>query len=680
MQRFLLLKLIFLFIAISAYPQFIYTVDRLSDNNTLTGEGLGDSGDLRYCLSKAGENAESTINFEVEGIIYLSDSIPSIKNKIKIDAEDKNIIIDGQNQFRIFTFSTGSEANIRRINMYNGYAKYPSFGGGAILNAGNLTLEGCNFAQNQSEDGGGAITNLQNGKISVTKCLFSRNRATSFGGGMNNFGGNITVRGCSFEQDTSAGSGGGIADFGESVIANTIFLENGSYFGGAAYSGGNDAINHHIYNCIFYNNGGNNATAIPAIYNASMLVMINNSIYSYNGGGIFIDNAFSNFVSLSIINNIVAVENTENMSLEGSILGVAFNNIIFGITNSNISDGVNGNSISNSIPEPLFYSTENQFYQSKLSLAAYSSAIDAALISITGFSIPQNDINDSLRDVNPDIGAIEFRTLEQTISFEPIEDKTFLDAPFEIIATVPSQLKLNFLVSGGAISVGKYVSITGAGVITITAFVWADRYYKATSDTIFINVGKAYQFIPIIGNLTDLTLTGQNMVISLSGIANSGLEVNYKLQTDTLGKTATISGNILNIFGAGMVTITGTQDGNENYNPAFQSVSFQVLKLNYISGIDTSTGVNTLTGSNTATRINEDGFSTSISVYPNPTNGEFFISTSSPTWLEIYTLFGIKIEKIYILKALHVKLEPKGLYLLRFSIEGKSIYRKIVVE
>ena len=68
-----------------------------------------------------------------------------------------------------------------------------------------------------------------------------------------------------------------------------------------------------------------------------------------------------------------------------------------------------------------------------------------------------------------------------------------------------------------------------------------------------------------ISGLAALTKTVGDADFDLSAVASSGLEVSYSI---TNSQVATVSGNRVHIVGAGTATITATQEGNENYNPA----------------------------------------------------------------------------------------------------------------
>jgi hypothetical protein len=92
----------------------------------------------------------------------------------------------------------------------------------------------------------------------------------------------------------------------------------------------------------------------------------------------------------------------------------------------------------------------------------------------------------------------------QTITFDPLPDRTFGDAPFMLTASASSGLPVTFsVVSGPATIAGSQVTITGAGSVTIRAAQAGDTtYLPATLDRTF-TVAKAAATV----TLSDLTAT-----------------------------------------------------------------------------------------------------------------------------------------------------------------------------
>ncbi|HYG76440.1 MAG TPA: PKD domain-containing protein, partial [Planctomycetota bacterium] len=162
----------------------------------------------------------------------------------------------------------------------------------------------------------------------------------------------------------------------------------------------------------------------------------------------------------------------------------------------------------------------------------------------------------------------------QTISFGVLADKTFGEAAFDVSATGgASGNPVTFAVSGPATLVGSTVTITGAGVVTVTASQAGNANYLAAADVsrAFV-VAKAAQTISF-GVLADKTFGDAAFDVSATGGA-SGNPVTF-----AVSGPATIVGSTVTITGAGLVTVMASQAGSANYLAAADvSRSFAVAK------------------------------------------------------------------------------------------------------
>ncbi|HEX2191492.1 MAG TPA: hypothetical protein VHG51_21450, partial [Longimicrobiaceae bacterium] len=66
-------------------------------------------------------------------------------------------------------------------------------------------------------------------------------------------------------------------------------------------------------------------------------------------------------------------------------------------------------------------------------------------------------------------GTLTITKATQTLSFAPLADRTYGDAPFAVIASASSGLPVGFSASGSCTVSGSTVTLTGAGGCTITA-------------------------------------------------------------------------------------------------------------------------------------------------------------------------------------------------------------------
>lgn len=153
----------------------------------------------------------------------------------------------------------------------------------------------------------------------------------------------------------------------------------------------------------------------------------------------------------------------------------------------------------------------------------------------------------------------------QTITFEPIPEKTFGDGLFSLSATATSGLAVTYNSSDASVATiaGSEVTIVGAGTATITASQSGDDDFHAASDVEqVLTVGKASQTITFEGIPAKSVGDAD---FSLNATSSSGLTVSYASSDVAV---ASISGNTVTITGEGSSIITASQSGNTNYDAA----------------------------------------------------------------------------------------------------------------
>jgi uncharacterized delta-60 repeat protein len=149
----------------------------------------------------------------------------------------------------------------------------------------------------------------------------------------------------------------------------------------------------------------------------------------------------------------------------------------------------------------------------------------------------------------------------QTITFDPLADKTYGDPDFAVSASASSSLAVSFGASGNCTSSETIVHITGAGSCTITASQPGEASYAAApSVSRTFSIGKASQTITF-GALANKRLGDPDFAVAAS--ASSGLAVAFSARG-----TCTVAGARVHLTGAGSCTITASQAGNANYNAA----------------------------------------------------------------------------------------------------------------
>ena len=155
-------------------------------------------------------------------------------------------------------------------------------------------------------------------------------------------------------------------------------------------------------------------------------------------------------------------------------------------------------------------------------------------------------------------------TTSQSITFNPLTDKTVGDAPFAVSATASSGLPVSFaIVSGPATIAGSMVTLTGdVGTVTVRASQPGNATYSAAADVDRSFVVKSTQTITF-GPL--LNKTAGAAPFAVSATATSGLPVSFSI----VSGPARITGNVVTLTGgAGTVTVRASQAGDASYAPA----------------------------------------------------------------------------------------------------------------
>ncbi len=103
-------------------------------------------------------------------------------------------------------------------------------GGGAIFNAGTLTVSGSSVRDSVSATEGGGIAN-RGGTLTLLGSSISHNRATGAGGGISNRDGSLTIEGSTVSDNQSAGGtdearGGGIASHARTATASLTLTDS----------------------------------------------------------------------------------------------------------------------------------------------------------------------------------------------------------------------------------------------------------------------------------------------------------------------------------------------------------------------------------------------------------------------------------------------------------------------
>lgn len=231
----------------------------------------------------AGTGAD-VISFSVAGTVTLTSALPNITDVDGLTINGgNNITISGNNLFRIVTVNANVPATFQNITFTAGSV---NGSGGAISNAGNLTITSVSFTNNltitNAANDGGAINNLATGTLTITNSTFTGNYTLDNGGAIYIAGGTVNITGSAFTNNNNAAidDGGAIyLNAGTLTISNSTFTGNGCNEEGGA----------------IFKNGGT-------------LTIDNNSLFSgnisvNNGGGVYAVNAGTTTITNSTFQN-----------------------------------------------------------------------------------------------------------------------------------------------------------------------------------------------------------------------------------------------------------------------------------------------------------------------------------------------------------------------------------------
>jgi CSLREA domain-containing protein len=231
----------------------------------------------------------------------------------------------------------------------------PNDRGGAIFNAaaGTLMVANSSFGTGTMDDfnqavGGGAIYNA--GELTVTESDLDFNRALVAGGGIwNNTAGTTTIRDSTLSQNEAlaeTGGGGGILHTSTAemtIIGSTLDANNAREGGGIINAGPMQIINSTLSanttetQSFFNDRGGGIANNAPGTLTIVQSTLVGNVSIENNdrGGGVY------NAATLTLINSVIADSTGEDLVNAGGTVTPQGNNIIAdgSFTGAGISSG-----------------------------------------------------------------------------------------------------------------------------------------------------------------------------------------------------------------------------------------------------------------------------------------------------------------------------------------------------
>lgn len=184
-------------------------------------------GSLRQLLVDVPAGSTITFTNTLSGqTIRLNGGELLLNKNLNIDASGLpgGITLNGNHSNRVFNVSGGVTNVLTALTLTNGYT---TGAGGAIINAGNLTLNQCTLVGNTSVSWGGAVENSA-GPLTLNQCTLIANNG-SVGGGIDYSSGTVMVAQSTIVSNTAVGNGGGVwANTASVTISNSIVAGNNS--------------------------------------------------------------------------------------------------------------------------------------------------------------------------------------------------------------------------------------------------------------------------------------------------------------------------------------------------------------------------------------------------------------------------------------------------------------------
>ncbi len=207
-----------------------------------------------------------------------------------------------------------------------------------------------------------------------------------------------------------------------------------------------------------------------------------------------------------------------------------------------------------------------QWYKNGVKITnATNSTLTVESVSIEDAGLYTCEVSNPCSKATSNSVSIEVNRIAQTINFPEIPEKTFGDNSFVLPEKTDMGMKILYESSNASVAKtnGNIISITGAGIATITARQnGSSKYQEALPVSRTLTVRKADQIITL-PDIADKTYG--DFAFTLTENTNKGLSIIYSSSNPNI---ISVSGNTLKILNAGTVEITASQPGNSNVNSA----------------------------------------------------------------------------------------------------------------
>jgi hypothetical protein len=491
---------------------------------TVTNTNDSGPGSLRNALAIA--NDGDTISFAITGTIGLTSGELLVNSSITIVGPGAdNLAVDGNTNSRVFHIASGRTVTISGLTITRGRTQLGS-GGGIYNESATLIVDNCNISSNSAYNGGGIDNDGYVGSATaeINDSIISSNLA---------------------------GSGGGILNDGQGGMAilrmrNTILNTNHSDYGGAIFNAHGTAS---VSSCMVTNNSVNGDGG--GIFNGSAAMDIDNSTLSGNsaisiGGGIYTAGGSNGSANLSVTNSTLNQNSTINYA------GAIYNDGTFGASTLDVSNSTfSGNSAPSGGGSVYNHNTAAAvgFADTILKAGSAGGTIfnDGGTITSHGYNLSSDDgggyltaLGDQI-DTDPLLGPLQnnggptatIALLPNSPAIDtgdpnaPLRDQRYYlrnDAPdkgaFEYNGALAPLSSASRKTHGAAGVFDIDLPLTGsAGVECRTG--GANGNHQILINFASSVMANSASVINGVGGVSNATLSGSQLVVNLTGVANA---------------------------------------------------------------------------------------------------------------------------------------------------------------
>jgi hypothetical protein len=253
---------------------------------------------LNEALQEASTNSEEDVVSLAPSCLYALTGILIAypDNGFPLTIEGAGSTISGQSQRTAFLVNTGATLYLNDLTVTQGKAGPTASGdGGAIYNAGSLTLTRSTVSNSQALTGGGIFNANGNASLTLIQSSVTGNAAGAHGGGIRNLDGRLTLIDSTVSGNSTGpnGIGGGIYNDDSAVFArasatlsNCTISGNSAQFGAGVFNAnGKVTVSH----CTLADNttvgGGTGGAVFHTNDTGNARLKLGNSILANTQGG-----------------------------------------------------------------------------------------------------------------------------------------------------------------------------------------------------------------------------------------------------------------------------------------------------------------------------------------------------------------------------------------------------------